>query len=209
MRRPKKVRGRELLAQEGPFRGPTAVEVEPPAPSEQAHEEPKFPHGRAHAKPVGPRERIWGEAELPDVPEVQGGKELLHRQIHDALSDETALCKLQVEHYLMSPDSFRHRTSELHLSPMVCDLYEQVVKECEHCQKSHVRPVKSLISGLRASSFGDLIFVDHTDVIVNGGICVVFVTIDGATHFCWAYHQKTKPNTHASDVEKRISVRRG
>ena len=124
--------------------------------------------------------------------EVQGGKELVYRQIQEKLSDKTELYKLHLKHYHMSPASFKHRTSELHLSPKIYELYEQVVKECEHCQKSAVRPVKSRVSGLRANVFGDLIFVDHTDVKIDGKTYVVFVIIDGATNFLWAYPQKSK-----------------
>ena len=59
--------------------------------------------------------------------EAQGGKELLYRKIHDKLSDKTELYKLHLKHYHMSPAQFRHRTSELHLSPKIYELYEQVV----------------------------------------------------------------------------------
>ena len=91
--------------------------------------------------------------------------------------------KLHLKHYHMSPASFRHRTSELHLSPKIYELYEQVVKECEHCQTSIVRPERSRVSGLRANVFGDLIFVDHTDVTINEWIYVAFVIIDATTYY--------------------------
>ena len=113
-----------------------------------------------------PRERVPESAKEPakvdkkdeiKETEAQGGKELLYRKIQDKLSDKTELYKLHLKHYHMSPASFKHRTSELHLSPKIYELYEQVVKECEHCQKSLVRPVRSRVSGLRANVFGDLI----------------------------------------------------
>ena len=80
------------------------------------------------------------------------------------------------------------------MPPKIYELYEQVVKECEHCSKTKVRPVKSSVSGLRANVFGDLIFVDHTDVKIDGKTYVVFVIIDATTNFLWAYPQKSKTN---------------
>ena len=50
------------------------------------------------------------------------------------------------------------------------------------------------MSGLRANIFGDLIFVDHTDVKINERTYVVFVIIDAATNFLWAFPQKSKSN---------------
>ena len=99
-----------------------------------------------------PRERVpmIVEEERKET-EAKGGKGLLYRKIQDKPSDKTELYKLHLKHYHMSPSSFRHRTSELHLSPKIYELYEQVAKECEHCQNSAVRPVKSRVSGPRAN----------------------------------------------------------
>ena len=75
-----------------------------------------------------PRERVPESAKEPakidkkdeiKETEAQGGKELLYRKIQDKLSDKTELYKLHLKHYHMSPASFKHRTSELHLSPKI------------------------------------------------------------------------------------------
>ena len=42
-------------------------------------------------------------------------------------------------------------------------LYDEVVKNCETCGKTHPAPPRSKVSGLRSESFGDLIFIDHTE----------------------------------------------
>ena len=47
------------------------------------------------------------------------------------------------------------------------------------------------VSGLRASVFGDLILVDHTDVKIDSKTYVALVIIDGATNFLRAYPQKS------------------
>ena len=112
---------------------------------------------------------------------------MVYRKIQDMLSVKTALYQLHSKHYRMSPASFKRRTSEVGLPPKIYELYEQVVKECEHCQKTKVRPVKSSASGVRAIVFGDLIFAAHTDVKIDGKIYAAFVITDAATNFLWAY----------------------
>ncbi len=52
-----------------------------------------------------------------------------YRLIQDKLSDKTELYKLHLEHYHMSTAAFKHRASELKLSPEDYRRYEEVVKE--------------------------------------------------------------------------------
>ena len=49
----------------------------------------------------------------------------------------------------------------MQLSKDIYDLYEQVVRECETCSKLTDAPPRSKVSGLKAVTFGDLIFVDY------------------------------------------------
>ena len=43
----------------------------------------------------------------------------------------------------------------------ISDRYDRIVKSCKICNTSVPSPPRARIAGLRASSFGDLIFVDH------------------------------------------------
>ena len=47
-------------------------------------------------------------------------------------------------------------------------------------------PPRARISGLRASSFGDLIFVDHAEIKDGTSLYLVLLIIDGATNLLWA-----------------------
>ena len=126
--------------------------------SSSAHPEPQVEEG---VPPVP-------EAELhaPPAPQEDDVKRAL-RKIHDKLKDETELYKLHLKHYHMAPKSFRHRTSALKLPKEVYDKYVEICKKCEHCQKKHVGPSRSRVSGLRAHSFGDLVFIDHAEVKIG------------------------------------------
>jgi hypothetical protein len=75
--------------------------------------------------------------------------------------------------------------------------YEKDVKECETCLKNAPAPARSLISGLRAENFGDMIFVDHCEVTLNKDKYLVFIILDGATNLLWARPQRT---AEASDT---------
>ena len=43
-------------------------------------------------------------------------------------------------------------------------MYENVVKECEICQKTRPAPPRSRFSGVRAKEFGDVVFMDHCEI---------------------------------------------
>ena len=47
-------------------------------------------------------------------------------------------------------------------------------------------PPRARIAGLRASSFGDLIFVDHAEIKYGTSLYLVLLIIDGATNLLWA-----------------------
>ena len=64
----------------------------------------------------------------------------------------------------MSPAQFRRRTSMLGLPGEMYDRYDRIVKSCKICSTSVPSPPRARIAGLRASSFGDLIFVDHAEI---------------------------------------------
>ena len=117
--------------------------------SSSAHPEPRV----EEVAPPAPE----AEAPVPLAPKEDDVKSSLGK-IHDKLKDETELYKLHLKHYHMTPKSFRHRTSALKLPKEVYDTYLEICKKCEHCQKKHVGPSRSRVSGLRANSFGDLVF---------------------------------------------------
>ena len=92
----------------------------------------------------------------------------------------------------MSPAQFRHRTSSLRLPEEAHEQYKEVVQGCEHCRMKKPPLQRSKISGLRADSFGDLIFIDHTDVKIRSETYTVFIIVDGATTFVTAFAPRTE-----------------
>ena len=90
----------------------------------------------------------------------------------------------------MTTEQFRKRTSALKLPEAIYDLYDSVVKACDVCLKSAPPPSRSRISGIRATNFGDIIFMDHCEVSVLGINYYVLIILDGATHLVWAAPQK-------------------
>ena len=71
------------------------------------------------------------------------------------------LYKLHVKHYHMSPTQFRRRTSMLNLPERIYEKYEDVFNKCRVCSMSVAPSPRAKISGIRASVFGDVVFVDH------------------------------------------------
>ena len=92
----------------------------------------------------------------------------------------------------MSPAQFRHRTSSLRLPEEVRDQYKEVVQGCEHCGMKKPPLQRRKISGVRADSFGDLIFIDHADAKIRRETYTVFIIVDGATTFFTAFAPRTK-----------------
>ena len=87
-----------------------------------------------------------------------------YQRMLEKLRSDVELYKLHVKHYHMSPAQFRRRTSMLGLPGEIYDRYDRIVKSCKVCSTSVPSPPRARIAGLRASSFGDLIFVDHAEI---------------------------------------------
>ena len=107
-------------------------------------------------------------------------------QTLEKLRSDVELYKLHVKHYHMSPAQFRRRTSMLGLPGEIYDRYDRIVKSCKICSTSVPSPPRARIAGLRASSFGDLIFVDHAEISYGMNSYLVLLVIDGATNLLWA-----------------------
>ena len=101
------------------------------------------------------------------------------------------------KHYHMSSAQFRRRTSELYLPEGIYRMYENVVKECEICQKTKPAPPRSRFSGVRAKEFGDVVFMDHCEIKHMTKKHQLFLVLDGATSLLWGATQQegTEPVT--------------
>ena len=76
-------------------------------------------------------------------------------------------------------------------------MYENVVKECEICQKTKPAPPRSRFSGVRAKEFGDVVFMDHCEIKHMAKKHQLFLVLDGATSLLWGATQQegTEPVT--------------
>eukprot|EP00975_Prorocentrum_lima_P062175 12884247-Prorocentrum_lima.AAC.1 len=70
----------------------------------------------------------------------------------------------------------------LNIPKNVIDLYEEVVKCCEQRQKRHPVPPRSRITAMRANEFGELLFIDHVELVVDTERCLVLVVVDGMSN---------------------------
>ena len=109
------------------------------------------------------------------------------------LEDSVELYKLHVKHYHMSPTQFRRRTSMLGLPDSVYQKYEDVSNKCRACSTFIAPPPRARVSGIRASNFGDVIFVDHAEVQLRSKYMVLLV-LDGANSLLWATAQSSLNN---------------
>ena len=105
------------------------------------------------------------------------------------LEDSVELYKLHVKHYHMSPTQCRRRTSMLGLPDSVYQKYEDVFHKCRVCSTSVAPPPRTRVSGIRASNFGDVIFVDHAEIMLRSNKYMVLLVLDGATNLLWATAQ--------------------
>ena len=142
------------------------------------------------------------EPSLPEEPEVSSleprrialplpGQEVSraspqYQRMQEKLNNDVELYKLHVKHYHMSPAQFRRRTSMLGLPGEIYDMYDRIVKGSRVCSTSVPTPPRARIAGLRASSFGDLIFVDHEEIKFGTKAYLALVIIDGASNLLWA-----------------------
>ena len=109
-----------------------------------------------------------------------------YQRMLEKLNSDVELYKLHVKHYHMSPAQFRRRTSMLGLPGEIYDKYDRIVKGCRVCSTSVPTPPRARVAGLRASSFGDLIFVDHEEIKFGDRAYLALVIIDGASNLLWA-----------------------
>ena len=114
-----------------------------------------------------------------------------YRKMIKRLDDKVELYKLHVKHYHMSPTQFRRRTSMLNLPDCIYEKYEEVYNKCRVCSMSVAPPPRAKISGIRASVFGDVIFVDHCEIELKKKKYVVLLVLDGATNLLWATAQNS------------------
>ena len=119
------------------------------------------------------------------------------------LDDSVELYKLHVKHYHMSPTQCRRRTSMLSLPDSIYKKYEDVVHKCRVCSTSIAPPYRAKISGIRASNFGDIIFVDHAEIGMRKNKYIVLLVLDGATNLLWATAQ---PSLNNKDTIRCLSV---
>ena len=110
------------------------------------------------------------------------------------LEDNVELYKLHVKHYHMSPTQFRRRTSMLGLPDSVYQKYEDVCHKCRVCSTSIAPPPRARVSGIRASNLGDVIFVDHAEIMLRSIKYMVLLVLDGATNLLWATAQSSLNN---------------
>ena len=114
-----------------------------------------------------------------------------YRKMIKRLDDKVELYKLHVKHYHMSPTQFRRRTSMLNLPERIYEKYEDVFNKCRVCSMSVAPPPRAKISGIRASVFGDVVFVDHCEIELKNKKYVVLLVLDGATNLLWATAQNS------------------
>ena len=110
------------------------------------------------------------------------------------VEDSVELYKLHVKHYHMSPTQFRRRTSMLGLPVSVYEKYEDMYNKCRVCSTSIAPPPRARVSGIRATNFGDVIFVDHAEIQLRKGKYVVLLVLDGASNLLWATAQTSLSN---------------
>ena len=194
------MRRRVRIKGSGPL-GPVPKKSTPPPIPE---EDPDF-HEYAPSEPGEPLSEEARKEIFPDRKDVQDVSSLEPRGIalplpgHEVsraspqyqrmlekLNNEVELYKLHVKHYHMSPAQFRRRTSMLGLPGEIYDMYDKIFRTCRVCSTSVPTPPRARVAGLRASSFGDLIFVDHEEIKFGTKAYLALVIIDGATNLLWA-----------------------
>ena len=102
-----------------------------------------------------------------------------YRKMIKRLDDKVELYKLHVKRYHMSPPQFRRSTSMLNLPERIYEKYEDVFNKCRVCSMSVAPPQRAKISCIRASVFGDVVFVDHCEIELKKKKYVVLLVLDG------------------------------
>ena len=114
------------------------------------------------------------------------------KKIHEKLREPMELYKLHLKHYHMNPTNFRRRTSALQIPEDIYQEYERICRGCQSCQKFAPAPQRSKVSGMRANDFGDLWFLDHTDVTIGRKQYHILVIVDAMSNLLWSGAQETK-----------------
>ena len=117
-----------------------------------------------------------------------------YRKMLRKLEDSVELYKLHVKHYHMSPTQFRRRTFMLGLPDSVYEKYEDMYNQCRVCSTSIAPPPRARVSGIGATNFGDVIFVDHAEIQLGKSKYVVLLVLDGASNLLWGTAQSSLNN---------------
>ena len=148
-----------------------------PEPSSSSKSPPVIPKAPGLRQPLSKKD-----------PALKNSLPLALQRIHQKLESPVELYKLHLKHYHMSLEQFKRRTSALRIPDHIYVKYDNVVKQCETCQKSKVAPSRSRISGMRSEVFGELTFIDHGESSVSPQAKFVFLLVyDGATTLTTAY----------------------
>ena len=92
----------------------------------------------------------------------------------------------------MKTKNFKRRTAALKCPEDIYRLYDEVVGECPACQRHQPAPERSRITGMRATEFGHLWFIDHVDITYKGYAYVVLVILDAASNLLIVQTQTDK-----------------
>ena len=82
----------------------------------------------------------------------------------------------------------------LGLPGSVYEKHEDMYNKCRVCSTSIAPPPRDRVSGIRATNFGDVIFVDHAEIHLGKSKYVVLLVLDGASNLLWATAQNSLNN---------------
>eukprot|EP00975_Prorocentrum_lima_P057035 11966705-Prorocentrum_lima.AAC.2 len=91
----------------------------------------------------------------------------------------------------MNAQNFKRRTSKLRIPKDVIEQYE-VVKGCGHCQRQHPAPPRSRITGMRATTLGELLCIGHADLTFDKVRYAVLAVVDAMSNSVWVGPQQDK-----------------
>ena len=66
--------------------------------------------------------------------------------------------------------------------------------KCRVCSTSIAPPPRARVSGIRATNFGDVIFVDHAEIQLRKSKYVVLLVLHVASNLLWATAQSSLRN---------------
>ena len=148
---------------------------------------PALAQGEHRSRRLRSKTSVSDQAPLTPVQELSTSL----RKLHERLANKDELLKLHLKHYHMSARQFKLRTSELKLPEQIHIMYKDICDKCETCQKHKPAPHRSRISGLRATEFGDLVFIDHGSMKIEALNFQFLVLLDAATMFIQVYAVKS------------------